>query len=477
MACKQRLKSTALIARQLCDPIAYIGRPLKPLTDRPDALFPHPPQLGIVTAGEFLGHVATLAALLPNKRYCVNLCDNRYLFMVSVCAVIVAKQTNLLPASKSVATQERLAQDYQQTYLLHDGMAELALGIDDFDLSRVRLCAAHDGEAQTAPCDIPLIALDHLAVISFTSGSTGPSQANLKSWNTLSTSTAINSAYMLPNSEQTFYHLATVPSQHMWGFETTVLMAMFAKVCICDGRPLYPTDIYQQLSRLPEPRALVSTPLHLRALSGSRAEGPSVDYILSATAPLDAELAKAIESRLSTKIKEVYGCSEVGSMAIREPVITEKWELFAGLNFASTGENQVVVKAAHLPGEVVLQDNIKLLEEPYFELLGRSSDLINIAGKRGSLQQVNSVMACFPGLIDGVVFFPPQSKAVPRLVAIVVLAPGSSLDQLRRHFKHQLDTAFVPRPIYLVEALPREETGKLTNIKLISFYQSLAIGR
>ncbi|MFT5611583.1 MAG: acyl-coenzyme A synthetase/AMP-(fatty) acid ligase [Arenicella sp.] len=467
------MKSTALITRQLCDPIAYIGRPLKPLTDKPDVLSPQNAKLGIITAGEFIGHVTSLAAQLPNKRYCVNLCDNRYLFMVSVCAVIVAKQTNLLPANKSPATQERLAQDYPQSYLLHDGMAELALGIEDFDLNGVSISLNFDGVAQAEPCVIPLISLDHLAVISFTSGSTGDSQSNLKSWNTLSTSTAINSAYMLPNSDQTVYHLATVPSQHMWGFETTVLMAMFAKVCICDGRPLYPIDIYQELSKLPEPRALVSTPLHLRALAGSAAEGPNIEYILSATAPLDIQLAKSIESKLSTKIKEVYGCSEVGSMAIREPAITERWERFTGLNFTLNKENQVVVNAAHLPRDIALQDNIKLLEAPYFELQGRSSDLINIAGKRGSLHQVNRVMASFAGLLDGVVFFPEQSKAVPRLVAIAVLTQDSSLDLLRQHFKQQLDAAFVPRPIYLVKALPREDTGKLTNIKLLSLYQSL----
>jgi acyl-coenzyme A synthetase/AMP-(fatty) acid ligase len=468
------LKRSALITRQLSDPIAYIGRPLKPLADNPDSLSPQNAKLGIITAGEFIGHVTTLAAQLPNKQYCVNLCDNRYLFMVSVCAVIVAKQTNLLPASKSLATQERLAQDYPQSYLLHDGIAELALGIEGFNLNGVSLSQNFDVVAQAEPCAIPLISLDHLAVISFTSGSTGDSQANHKSWNTLSTSTAINSAYMLPNTDQTIYHLATVPSQHMWGFETTVLMSMFANICISDGRPLYPIDIYQELGKLPEPRALVSTPLHLRALAGSGAEGPSIEYILSATAPLDSELAKSIELKLSTKIKEVYGCSEVGSMSVREPAITEKWERFAGLNFTLNSENQVVVSATHLPGDVVLQDNIKLLETPYFELQGRSSDLINIAGKRGSLHQVNNVMASFVGLIDGVVFFPQQSKAVPRLVALAVLTQGSSLDQLRRHFKQQLDAAFVPRPIYLVKALPREDSGKLTNIKLLSFYQSLS---
>jgi len=79
----------------------------------------------------------------------------------------------------------------------------------------------------------------------------------------------------------------------------------------------------------------------------------------------------------------------------------------------------------------------------------------------------------FAGLIDGVVFFPAQDRAVPRLVAMVVLKENASKGALRDHFKETLDAAFVPRPILLVGALPREDNGKLIKAKLLDLYHSL----
>jgi len=55
----------------------------------------------------------------------------------------------------------------------------------------------------------------------------------------------------------------------------------------------------------------------------------------------------------------------------------------------------------------------------------------------------------------------------------VVLKDESKKAELQAHFRQHLDAAFVPRPILLVEKLPRQENGKLNKAALVEFYQSL----
>ncbi len=448
------LKTAPLVKRALDDPIAWLTKPLACLHQTS----------GAISVNQFLSHVHQLAEQLPDKRHAINLCDNRYLFMLGLCASIIRGQTVLLPSNKNVATQNQLLERYQGSYILHDGIAETSAS----EQTNIVISSFTRTETQQA---IPQIALDHIAVISFTSGSTGEAKPNIKTWRTLVDSTAINSRYMLPNQQQTFYHLAAVPGQHMWGFETSVLMAMFAKVCTVDARPLYADDIRELLEDLPQPRTLIGTPLHLRAIDSSNLTLPAMVSILSATAPLSQQLAKAIESKLQTEVREVYGCSEVGSMAIRRTAENDQWEKFNGLNFESDKQGSITVSAEHLREQTRLEDNLQMLDETHFKLAGRSSDQIKIAGKRGSLEEVNKVLMTFPKLNDGIVFFPPQERAVPRLVALVVMEKGLNKKELRKHMQKHLDAAFVPRPIIQVPCLPRAESGKLIKADLLKFYQ------
>ena len=456
-----------LLDRSARDSIAWLSEPI-PCLDQAS---------GIVSTGAFLDHVNQLARALPQYVYAINRCDNRYLFLVSLCAAVLRGQTNLLPSNKNITTQERLRERYCHCYIIHDSQTEIA-EMPHFDISQWRFSGDEAQTGRSSPAKpvrrqrVPQIELDQVAAISFTSGSTGDAKPNIKTWRTLVDSTRINRHYMLPTQTDTYYHLATVPGQHMWGFETSVLMALFAKVCIVDARPFYPHDIRALLLRIPAPRALVTTPLHLRALYAEDQDLPPLANILSATSPLSQQLAAAIERRFDCQIREIYGCSEVGSMAVRHTSNTDVWETFEGLCFTPDQSGGMLVEADHLIDPVVLEDHLEMLDSKHFRLHGRASDQINIAGKRGSLHEVNKVLLSFPGLRDGIVFFPPQDKLVPRLAALVVLAKGVEKRALQAHFRRYLDAAFVPRPIFCVASLPREDNGKLIKQRLLEFYQA-----
>jgi acyl-coenzyme A synthetase/AMP-(fatty) acid ligase len=112
--------------------------------------------------------------------------------------------------------------------------------------------------------------------------------------------------------------------------------------------------------------------------------------------------------------------------------------------------------------EVLLGDVIELLDSDRFLLHGRTSDLINIAGKRTSLAHLNYQLNAIAGVRDGVFVMPDEddSTSVKRLMAFVV-APGLTSDDIINRLRARVDSAFLPRPLYLVDALPRNSTGKL----------------
>jgi hypothetical protein len=59
----------------------------------------------------------------------------------------------------------------------------------------------------------------------------------------------------------------------------------------------------------------------------------------------------------------------------------------------------------------------------------------------------------------------PTGSGVTRLMAFAV-APGLHKDALLAQLRLRIDPAFLPRPLVLLDALPRNATGKLTHASL-----------
>src|SRR5262249_43968288 len=159
-------------------------------------------------------------------------------------------------------------------------------------------------------------------------------------------------------------------------------------------------------------------------------------------------------------LHEIYGCSEAGQVATRRTAAGEDWHCLDGMTLGQDASGTWVESAA-LAEPVLLRDVIELDAPDRFRLLGRSEDLVNIAGKRTSLQHLNHHLTAIPGVADGAFFMPPESgDKVTRLAAFVV-APGSSAAAILAGLRERIDRAFLPRPLLLVDALPRAATGKL----------------
>ncbi|WP_126286433.1 AMP-binding protein [Burkholderia stagnalis] len=434
-----------------------------------------------VTVRAFVADVARVAAVLPAGGHVLNVCRDRYRFTVGLCAALVARKVSLLPPSLAPEAIRQLAAFAPDAFCLHDA-SDCAIGLPRFAYPDAAAAdaapadaAAADAVADDPPFAIPRIDAAQVVACLFTSGSTGAPVPHRKTWGTM-VGAARAAAERLGLLDGRAYALVgTVPAQHMYGFESTVLLALAGGLAFSNRLPFYPVDVRHALDAVPQPRVLVTSPIHLRALLASGRALPRAALVLSATAPLAQALACDAETALGAPLVEIYGSTETGQIATRRTAQGAAWEPMPGIRLdARAGADDdsaptVWVSGAHVAPPVPMGDALELLGDGRFLLQGRKADLINIAGKRTSLACLNHQLNAIPGVVDGVFFMPDDAASaarsasaepVTRLVALVV-APTLSAAGLQRALRERIDPAFMPRPLVFVDALPRNETGKL----------------
>jgi len=432
----------------------------------PDSVFAWQDGKAISTR-RFLTDVLSLAEILPAHPHVLNLCADRYRFVVVFSAAMLRGQISLLPPNHTPDLINRLSQQYPGLYCLTDGANEHAALQTIFypDLSGVNML-------QPAMPEIPAA---QVAAIVFTSGSTGDPMPNEKTWGAISHSVTVEAKRLGIFNRGDLTLLGTVPAQHMYGFESTALIAMQGGVMLHAAKPFFPADISAMLHEIPGPRALVTTPVHLRALIAIQTALPQLELIVCATAPLTRELAVQAEELYGAPLHEIYGFTEAGQIASRRTTMTGEWRTFDGLKLRQTGE-VTYVSGGHVEGELPLNDIVELHSDTTFLLHGRTADLINIAGKRTSLASLNHHLNSIDGVQDGVFFMPDEQAGETSRLAAFVVAPELDNSEILSALRQRIDAIFLPRPLHLVEALPRNSTGKLTRASLEKLLQQSNTG-
>ena len=307
----------------------------------------------------------------------------------------------------------------------------------------------------------PLIDGDQLVANVFTSGSTGSPLPHRKNWGALVRNVQTEARACGLSDGRRHAVIGTVPPQHMYGFESTVLMVMQSGNAIVTGPTFFPADIAKTAASVPAPRVLVATPVHLRSLIGSDVEVPALDMVMSASAPLSPALAEDVEARFGTRLLEIFGSTETGQIAFRCSTQTATWTLFPDVRLTHRGD-ECWASGGHIEYPCIVQDVIEVIDDEHFLLHGRTADMVNIAGKRNSLAFLNFQLNAIAGVSDGAFVVPDKAgvEAVARLAAIVV-APGLSAESITAALRERVDPAFLPRPLIMVDKLPRNDTGKL----------------
>jgi acyl-coenzyme A synthetase/AMP-(fatty) acid ligase len=390
---------------------------------------------------------------LPPGAAVVNVCQDRFDFTLGLLAAICANRPVLLPANRHPATVQALLDTTSGACLVHDDDAMPGLRV----AHRVRVASPVEVASESE--SVPGIEESQLCVTAFTSGSTGTPKANRKYWRTLREGTRINGMRLFAGLAGDIKVVATVPSQHMYGLETTVLAPLFLPLQVCTARPFYPSDVAAVLASVEAPRVLVTTPIHLKALLAAKVDLPRVARVICATAPLPVEYAREAEVSFADEVLEVYGCTETGCLASRRCARDEPWHLLPDFSLAESGGISVA-SAPHLHEEVELNDVLERTPDGCFRIVGRTADMLNVAGKRGSLAELTMLLLSIRGVHDGIVFVPSAGRnTVERVAAMVVT--DRPVKCVMEDLSRLVDPVFLPRPMLVVDKLPRSDLGKL----------------
>ena len=122
--------------------------------------------------------------------------------------------------------------------------------------------------------------------------------------------------------------------------------------------------------------------MRISSLRSTSAPGalPRVHRIICATAPLAPELAREAEDRFAAELHEIYGCSEVGQMAVRRTTRGEEWSCIDGIALAER-DGEVWASGAAAATAAPLNDVIELRGPDRFaDMLARER-----AGRTGGL--------------------------------------------------------------------------------------------
>lgn len=406
-----------------------------------------------ISRAALLADAEDLAAALPADRHIVNLCVDRYNFMVGLVAALIRGQDTLLPNDLSRQGLASLARRYDR---LH-GLADRPIDAGPIALQRVW----SDGRGDDRERRVPLVAADDTAVTLFTSGSTGEPVATRRSWTWMLATTDHYRSGLALDALGALNIVATVPAQHAFGLEGSIMLPMTGQCSVSTTMPLYPQDIVDALEAAAPPRALVTTPFHLKILIESNVRIPELAIVVSAAAHLPRELAEKAEAAVSGPVREVYGCTEVGLIATRRTVKTSDWSVPAGLDL-EVDDRCAVVSAAHLPTPVSLSDAIEFTSDKTFRLRGRQTDIVKIAGKRTSLSGLNAALTGIDSVDDGTfVVWPNDGDPMNQRLVALVVAPHETLDNIRRTLRDVVPPPFAPRKVIRVDAIPRSSTGKV----------------
>ena len=445
-----------------------------PLLARPaEALLFLRPE-GAVTAAAFLAGARRLADTLPEGTAPVlNLCADRYHFALGFAACLLRGRVSLLTGDRTPARIAALAERFPGLLALAERPCQLPVPV-----LPLALPPDADRPAWRAgmPAAMPLLPATQPAAIVFTSGSTGEPVGHAKSWGALAARSVDAGRRFRLRPEAPAAVIGTVPPQHMYGFETTVLLGFHAAAASWCGPAFYPVDVVAALGACAAPRVLVTTPLQLRALlaaapppgappiGGSAAIAPGLlARVISATAPLDPALAAAAERHWQTEVWEIFGATEVGSIATRRTVAGPLWRSYPRVRLdPPAGAGGRIAARAPFAAPFPLNDRLELQDPTRFRLLGRDSDLVKLGGRRASLAGLSLILTGIAGVEDGVFVAPDDLETRPtaRLLAYAV-APDLPAEAILAALRRRIDPLFLPRRVVRLERLPRDALGKL----------------
>jgi long-chain acyl-CoA synthetase len=285
-------------------------------------------------------------------------------------------------------------------------------------------------------------------------------------------------------------NFGVIPVSHSYGFSNLLTPLMARGVPMVVSRDRTPRAVLADLARTCA-TVFPGTPAFYQAFCdiGDVLPLPKLRLCISAGAPLSSALAKKFFEKFRQPIHSFYGASECGGICydrhgttfedrfVGQPMQGVEVELIDPTESAS----QIRVRSAavsdgyfpepndqKLGNGVFVPDDLVERHDSALKIVGRVSDVINVAGKKVNPAEVEAHLLRFKGVRQVVVFGRPTGAGLrnEEVAACVLASPEVSESDLLRFCRTALSGWQVPKRIFIVDIIPTNERGKISRREL-----------
>jgi long-chain acyl-CoA synthetase len=341
---------------------------------------------------------------------------------------------------------------------------------------------------------------DHLAVLLYTSGTSGKPKGVMLTAGNL----AVNVQQCIEWAEfsRIDVMLGVLPQFHSFGLTVLTLLPLTIGCKIVYTARFAPKKILDLLIEH-RPSALIAIPTMLNALlhakSATADHFTSLRFLVSGGEPLPASVFEGYEQKFGITINEGYGLTETapatnwcrprnqrrGSVGMPMPLIDEKIVDAEGNRLPTNQDGEVCIRGPNvMKGYYKLPEQTRAVfdsegyfrtgdmgrfdDDGYLYITGRIKEMLIIGGENVFPREIEEVLNKHPSVKDSAVIGVMDESRGELPWAFIELNDGATFDEtsLRSHCRHFLAQYKVPREIRVVDALPRNPTGKIMRRQL-----------
>ncbi len=389
---------------------------------------------------QVLALVETLQRL-PGQHWALCF-DNSYHFTAALLALWHAGKTPVIPGHCRAAQLEEMADQL-------DGV------ISDMPLAVSLPQLRWDGALALG--ELPAIAED-VALVLFTSGSTGTPRRVLKSLRALDLEAQWLADLWAARLQQC-HVIASVSHQHLYGLTFRIVLPMALSLPLAAQQIFYGEQLADQ--RRDRRYAFISSPAFLRRLDPAL-DAPSCALIVSAGGALPWADAQHAQRAFECAVDEIYGSTETGVVGWRcAQAENSPWRCFPQVRLVQQEAGWRVFSALLETSEGwPLDDRIVQQPSGAFQLAGRQDRVVKIEDKRVSLSEIERRLLALPGVEDAAALAIQRHgrQAIGVVLALPDTLDAATLIQRKKQWKIALqpwlEPVAMPRYWRVVSTIP-----------------------
>ncbi|WP_419770767.1 MAG: AMP-binding protein [Candidatus Marinarcus sp.] len=306
----------------------------------------------------------------------------------------------------------------------------------------------------------------------FTSGSTGESVGALKTKAHLEEEVKVLSEMFAKHNIKRV--IVTVPFIHIYGTLFGLLYPLLNNIDIILKEHFLPHDL---LDLIDENSLIVTTPLYIKALNKiSQSKDLSQCVFVSSTGPLDALSAKEFSQKFNTQVMQIFGSTETGGIAYKYND-DELWTPMKKVEISTNEQSELKIKSPfvsdvlyengfkNIHGEIQTFDYVEI-KNKQFKLVGRSSQILKIAGKRYSTIQIEHILEEIKDITKAMVFVDKEENSLRGETLNITLETSHTFTtkEIKKILQENLSNLKFSIKLHLVEKIPTSSVGKKLKI-------------